>query len=96
MGFRFRRSVRIMPGFRVNVGKSGITSLSIGQRGITTNINAKGSKATFSLPGTGVSYSTDRSAQANAAPGVAAIVGGARGLVVAIFVVVAIIVAVLR
>jgi hypothetical protein len=56
MGLRFRRSVRIMPGVRVNLGLRG-ASLSVGPRGMTYNIGPKGSRVTVGLPGTGLSYS---------------------------------------
>jgi hypothetical protein len=55
MGLRFRKSIRIMPGVRLNLGLRG-TSLSIGRRGITYSIGANGSRVTLSVPGTGVSY----------------------------------------
>ena len=57
MGFRFRRSVRIIPGIRLNFSKSGI-STSIGGRGATINFSKRGTKTTVGLPGTGLSYST--------------------------------------
>jgi hypothetical protein len=38
MGFRFRRSIRIAPGLRVNIGKRGISSMSLGKRGATLNV----------------------------------------------------------
>jgi hypothetical protein len=58
MGFRFRKSVKILPGVRVNFGKKGFTSTTIGGRFFKTNISNRGVKHTFSLPGTGVSYQT--------------------------------------
>jgi hypothetical protein len=57
MGFRFRRSLKIAPGIRLNFSKRG-TSLSLGGRGFTTNISKRGTKTTVGLPGTGISYST--------------------------------------
>jgi Protein of unknown function (DUF4236) len=33
MGFRFRRSFKIAPGFRLNLSKSGV-SASVGRRGL--------------------------------------------------------------
>lgn len=60
MGFRFRRSIRVLPGVRLNVGKRGVTSVSVGGRGMTTNINKSGSRTTVGLPGSGISYSTKR------------------------------------
>lgn len=57
MGFRFRRSVRIMPGVRLNFSKSGV-STSLGPRGATINIGPKGVKKTVGLPGTGLSHTS--------------------------------------
>jgi hypothetical protein len=56
MGFRFRRSIRLGKGLRINLSKSG-TSLSVGHRGATVNFGPKGEKVTVGLPGTGLSYS---------------------------------------
>jgi hypothetical protein len=56
MGFRFRKSFKIIPGIRMNVGKKGISSLTIGPRGSKININRQGINASTSIPGSGVSY----------------------------------------
>jgi len=56
MGWRYRRSFRIAPGVRLNMGKSGLTSLSVGGRGATLNLGKRGATTTVSLPGTGLSY----------------------------------------
>ena len=56
MGFRFRKSVKLMPGVRLNLGKRG-ASVSVGGKGLTCNISKKGARTTVGLPGTGVSYS---------------------------------------
>ncbi len=56
MGFRFRRSLRLAPGIRINLSKTG-ASLSLGRRGATLNFSGRGTKATIGLPGTGLSYS---------------------------------------
>jgi hypothetical protein len=56
MGFRFRRSVRLAPGIRINLSKNG-ASLSLGRRGATLNFSGRGTKATVGLPGSGLSYS---------------------------------------
>ena len=56
MGFRFRKSIRILPGVRLNLNKSGI-STSIGAPGATVNISKRGTRGTVGLPGTGISYS---------------------------------------
>lgn len=56
MGFRFRKSIKIAPGVRVNVGKKG-SSLSVGGKGATVNFSKKGTRTTIGIPGTGISYS---------------------------------------
>ena len=55
--FKFRKSIKIAKGVRVNIGKKGISSLSLGGKGVTFNAGKKGLKATTSIPGTGLSYS---------------------------------------
>ncbi len=59
MGWRFRKSVRLAPGLRVNLNK-GTPSLSVGRRrgGLTLNLSEKGKRFTVGLPGTGLSYNT--------------------------------------
>ena len=56
MGLRFRKTVRLLPGVRLNISKSGV-SASVGPRGLTLNIGRKGARGTVGLPGTGLSYS---------------------------------------
>lgn len=56
MGFRFRRSVRIAKGVRLNFGSRG-TSVSVGGRGATVNFSRRGTRTTVGIPGTGISYS---------------------------------------
>jgi hypothetical protein len=56
MGFRFRRSVKLFPGVRLNASKSGL-SMSVGTRGAWYTIGSKGRRrVTVGLPGTGMSY----------------------------------------
>lgn len=57
MGFRFRRSVKIMPGVRVNLGKKG-ASVSVGRRGANMTVGKTGVRTTVGLPGTGLSHTT--------------------------------------
>lgn len=64
MGFRFRKSVKIAPGVKLNLSKSG-GSLSIGGRGATANISSKGVRSTYTIPGTGISYVTQVSTRKN-------------------------------
>jgi hypothetical protein len=57
MGFRFQRRITVLPGVRLNVGKTG-TSVSIGQRGASMTMGKRGTDANVGLPGTGLSYRT--------------------------------------
>ncbi|MBV4417457.1 DUF4236 domain-containing protein [Clostridium tyrobutyricum] len=57
MGFRVRRSIKIAPGVKLNIGKKGINSVSIGGHGFTKNIGKHGTRTTVGIPGTGISYS---------------------------------------
>jgi hypothetical protein len=68
MGFRFRRSVKLMPGVRLNASTRGL-SVSVGGRGGTVNIGRRGVRTTVSLPGTGLSYSTQSPWKPGAGPG---------------------------
>ncbi len=68
MGFRFRRSLRIAPGIRVNIGKNGVSSVSLGKRGATLNVGKTGVHETVGLPGTGLSYRTGNLAQGHQQP----------------------------
>ncbi len=42
----------------MNVGSRGISSFSLGGRGVTVNLGRRGTKTTFTLPSTGISYQT--------------------------------------
>lgn len=42
----------------MNVGSRGVTSFSFDGRGVTVNMSKRGTKSTYSLPGTGLSYQT--------------------------------------
>ena len=55
MPFRFRKSVRLFPGVRLNLSKSGM-SVSVGGPGATVNFSRRGHSMTLGLPGTGLSY----------------------------------------
>ena len=63
MGFRFRRSVKLLPGVRLNFSARGV-STSLGGRGATVNISRRGTRATVGIPGTGLSYSAKLSGAA--------------------------------
>ena len=55
MSFRFQRRIKILPGLRLNVSKTGI-SWTVGTRG--ASVTARDGKLTsnLGLPGTGLSY----------------------------------------
>lgn len=55
MGFRFRRSIKLMPGVRLNFSLSGV-SATIGPRGLSYNIGPRGRALNLGIPGTGLSY----------------------------------------
>lgn len=57
MGVRFRKSVKICKGVKVNFSKSG-ASLSLGGKGCGATIGTKGTRVRAGIPGTGISYST--------------------------------------
>lgn len=54
---KFRKSIKVAKGVRINIGKKGVASVSVGGKGTTLNISDKGVKATASIPGTGLSHS---------------------------------------
>ena len=54
MGFRFRRSIRLAPGLRLNLSKRG-SSLSVGRPGATANFGRGRTQTSLGLPGTGIS-----------------------------------------
>ena len=56
MGFRFRKIISVIPGVKVNLSKSGV-STSLGGHGATVNVGSSGKKTlTLGIPGTGLSY----------------------------------------
>ena len=58
MGLRFRKSIKILPGVRVNYGLHS-TSLSIGGKGFRTTYSSTGRVTrSVGIPGTGISYVT--------------------------------------
>jgi Protein of unknown function (DUF4236) len=58
MGWRFRRSVKIAPGLRLNIGKRSVGA-SVGPRGAKVSVNTRGEvRRTAGLPGTGLSYTS--------------------------------------
>lgn len=61
MGFKFRKSVKIAPGVRMNLGTKG-ASVSFGGKGFRKTYSTSGRKTTtVGIPGTGLSYSKSTS-----------------------------------
>ena len=58
MGWRFRKSIKILPGVKVNIGKEGFSSVSIGTRGAHITMGKNGTNLSAGIPGTGLSYTT--------------------------------------
>jgi len=54
-GFRFRKTITILPGVKINLSKSGV-STSVGGRGASVNIGHGKKMVNVGIPGTGLSY----------------------------------------
>jgi hypothetical protein len=68
MGYwRFRRTAQLLPGVRLNLNKSSV-STRFGVRGAGYTIGPKGERLTVGLPGTGLSYTEQSNEQGNAVP----------------------------
>lgn len=53
---RFRKSIKLLPGIKINLSNSGI-STSVGPKGATVNLKpGRATRATVGLPGTGLSH----------------------------------------
>lgn len=56
MGFRFKKSFKVAPGVRLNVGKKS-ASVSFGGKGFRTSVSTSGRRTnTVGIPGTGISH----------------------------------------
>lgn len=67
MGLRFRHSVRLFPGVRLNFSGGGI-STTIGVRGASVNLGPRGTYLNLGVPGTGLSYRTKVTSTENPPP----------------------------
>lgn len=57
MGLRFRKSIKLGKGVKLNLGKKSV-GLSVGGKGARFSVNSKGrTTTTLGIPGTGLSYS---------------------------------------
>lgn len=55
-GLRFRKTFTILPGVKINLSKTGV-STSLGGHGATVNVGTSGRRmVTLNIPGTGLSY----------------------------------------
>lgn len=69
MGLRFRRSIKIAPGVRLNLNRRS-TSITFGRRGAHYTISSTGRRtASIGIPGTGLSYSTSSQKRKNTSAG---------------------------
>lgn len=58
MGLRFRKSLKVAPGVKLNLNKNS-ASVTFGGKGVHYTVNSKGKQTkTVSVPGTGINYST--------------------------------------
>ena len=60
--FRFRKSFNVLPGVKINLSKTGV-STSLGGKGATLNVGHGKKNVTLGIPGTGLSYRTPASSQ---------------------------------
>lgn len=70
MGFRFRKSIKVAPGVRVNLNKKS-ASVSVGGKGARYTVSSTGRRtSSVGIPGTGVSYvETHTAGKKGSAPG---------------------------
>ena len=59
MGFRLRKSIKLGGGFKLNFSKSGV-GISGGVKGARVGIGPRGVRTSLSVPGTGMSYVSER------------------------------------
>ena len=68
MGFRFRKRLKLFPGFSLNFSGKGLSSLSFGGAPFTINVPVArdgGTRTTTSLPGTGLYHVSEESGSIN-------------------------------
>jgi hypothetical protein len=67
MGLRFRKSIKLTPGLRLNVGKRSV-GMSVGKRGARYSINSRGQQTrSVGIPGSGLSYRTTKTVRRGSA-----------------------------
>jgi hypothetical protein len=85
MGLRFRRSITLGKGLRLNLGKRN-ASIGIGPRAFGLRVGTAGNWIRASLPGSGLSYSA-RVGGARARGGASTVIGAVVVLVIIIWVI---------
>jgi len=55
MPIRFRKTIKILPGVKMNLSKGGV-SFTFGSKGYHVNVGKRGVRQTVGIPGTGLSY----------------------------------------
>ena len=67
MGVRYRKSISMGKGMRLNITKTGL-GMSVGTKGLRYSVHSSGrTTATAGIPGTGLSYTASRSTRSSAA-----------------------------
>jgi hypothetical protein len=78
MGMRFKKSINLGGGTRINISKSGIGG-SVGTKGFRYTQKANGgTRTTASIPGTGLSYVKDSNKRSSGTPAAANELGWSR------------------
>jgi hypothetical protein len=57
MPFRFQKRFRLAKGVSLNIGKRGVSSVSVGRKGLRLSSGRRGTRVGASAPGTGLSAS---------------------------------------
>ena len=78
--FRFRKTFSVLPGVKINLSKTGV-STSVGGKGATLNVGHGKKNVTLGIPGTGLSYRTPASTQLVVAAVVVVVIVGIAYLV---------------
>jgi len=55
MGFRYRHTVRVLPGMHLNLSQRGV-SATLGRPGLSINAGPRGLRPSVGIPGTGIGY----------------------------------------
>ena len=55
MGFRYRHTLRVLPGMHLNLSQRGV-STTLGRAGLSLNVGARGLRPSVGIPGTGLAY----------------------------------------